>query len=73
VLTVADSAFAPVAKLSDLMLPAEVGTGLVFDTACAPMVLGRVLLQTMCDELPGAEARLEAIEQSAAARGLFLD
>ncbi|WP_035848442.1 MurR/RpiR family transcriptional regulator [Kitasatospora azatica] len=73
VITVADSAFAPVAKLSDLMLPAEVGTGLVFDTACAPMVLGRVLLQTMCDELPGAEARLEAIEQSAAARGLFLE
>ncbi|PYC77595.1 MurR/RpiR family transcriptional regulator [Streptomyces tateyamensis] len=73
VLTVADSAFAPVAALSDLMLPAEVGTGLVFDTACAPMVLGRVLLQTMCDELPGAEARLEAIEQSAAARGLFLE
>ncbi|WP_327677570.1 MurR/RpiR family transcriptional regulator [Kitasatospora sp. NBC_00458] len=73
VLTVADSVFAPVAKLSDLMLPAAVGTGLVFDTACAPMMLGRVLLQTMCDELPGAEARLEAIEQSAAARGLFLE
>ncbi|MGF1429698.1 MurR/RpiR family transcriptional regulator [Kitasatospora sp. LaBMicrA B282] len=73
VLTVADSAFAPVAARSDLLLPAEVGTGLVFDTACAPMVLGRVLLQTMCDELPGAEARLESIEQSAAARGLFLE
>jgi DNA-binding MurR/RpiR family transcriptional regulator len=73
VVTVADSAFAPVAKLSDLMLPAAVGTGLVFDTACAPMMLGRVLLQTMCDELPGAEAKLEANEQSAAARGLFLD
>ncbi|MFD7733673.1 MurR/RpiR family transcriptional regulator [Kitasatospora phosalacinea] len=73
VLTVADSAFAPVAKLSDVLLPAAVGTGLVFDTACAPMMLGRVLLQTMCDELPGAEARLEAIEQSATARQLFLD
>ncbi|MEV8099790.1 MurR/RpiR family transcriptional regulator [Kitasatospora sp. NPDC085879] len=73
VVTVADSAFAPVAKLSDLMLPAAVGTGLVFDTACAPMMLGRVLLQTMCDEIPGAEARLEAIEQSATARGLFLE
>ncbi|WP_329564709.1 MurR/RpiR family transcriptional regulator [Kitasatospora sp. NBC_01266] len=73
VLTVADSAFAPVAARSDLLLPAEVGTGLVFDTACAPMVLGRVLLQTMCDELPGAEARLESIEQSSAARGLFLE
>ncbi|MGW4697570.1 MurR/RpiR family transcriptional regulator [Kitasatospora cineracea] len=73
VLTVADSAFAPVAKLSDVLLPAAVGTGLVFDTACAPMMLGRVLLQTMCDELPDAEARLEAIEQSATARQLFLD
>ena len=73
VLTVADSAFSPVAKLSDLMLPAAVGTGLVFDTACAPMMLGRVLLQTMCDELPGAEARLEAVEHAAAARGLFLE
>ncbi|MFD8600010.1 MurR/RpiR family transcriptional regulator [Kitasatospora sp. NPDC059646] len=73
VLTVADSAFAPVAKLSDVLLPAAVGTGLVFDTACAPMMLGRVLLQAMCDEMPGAEARLEAIEQSATARQLFLD
>jgi len=73
VLTVADSAFAPVAKLSDVLLPAAVGTGLVFDTACAPMMLGRVLLQAMCDELPGAEARLEAIEQSATARQLFLE
>jgi DNA-binding MurR/RpiR family transcriptional regulator len=73
VITVADSAFAPVAKLSDLLLPAAVGSSLVFDTACAPMMLGRVLLQAMCDELPDTEARLEAFEQSAAARGLFLE
>ncbi|MCD0481820.1 MurR/RpiR family transcriptional regulator [Streptacidiphilus sp. ASG 303] len=73
VVTVADSAFAPVARMSDLLLPAAVGSSLVFDTACAPMVLGRVLLQAMCDELPGAEARLEAFEHTAAARGLFLD
>jgi DNA-binding MurR/RpiR family transcriptional regulator len=73
VVTVADSAFAPVARMSDLLLPAAVGSSLVFDTACAPMMLGRVLLQAMCDELPGAEARLEAAEQAAAARGLFLD
>lgn len=73
VLTVADSAFAPVARLSDQLLVAAVGTGLVFDTACAPMMLGRVLLQTMCDELPGSEARLEAVEHSAMARGLFLE
>jgi Transcriptional regulators len=73
VITVADSVFAPVARLSDVLFPAAVGTRLVFDTACAPMMLGRVLLQAMVDELPGAEARLEAFESSAAARGLFTD
>ncbi|GLP67116.1 hypothetical protein TUSST3_37380 [Streptomyces sp. TUS-ST3] len=38
VVRVADSAFAAVAKVSDLLLPAAVGTGLAFDTACAPML-----------------------------------
>ncbi|MFD6326553.1 MurR/RpiR family transcriptional regulator [Streptomyces sp. NPDC058442] len=73
VVTVADSAFAPVAKVSDLLLPAAVGTGLAFDTACAPMLLGRVLLEAMCDDLPGAQARLEEFDTKAAARGLFVD
>lgn len=73
VVTVADSTFAPVAKASDLLLPAAVGTGLVFDTACAPMLLGRILLEAMCDGLPDAQARLEAFDASAAARGLFAD
>ncbi|SEL10317.1 MurR/RpiR family transcriptional regulator [Streptacidiphilus jiangxiensis] len=72
VVTVADSAFAPVASVSDLLLPAAVGSSLVFDTACAPMMLGRVLLQAMCDELPGSVLRLEEFEQQAATRGLFL-
>jgi DNA-binding MurR/RpiR family transcriptional regulator len=72
VVTVADSAFAPVAGLTDLMLPAAVGSSLVFDTACAPMMLGRVLLQAMCDELPGSVARLEAFEHQAASRSLFV-
>ncbi|QMU75275.1 MurR/RpiR family transcriptional regulator [Streptacidiphilus sp. PB12-B1b] len=72
VITVADSAFAPVAELTDLMLPAAVGSSLVFDTACAPMMLGRVLLQAMCDELPDSVARLEAFETAAASRGLFV-
>ena len=72
VVTVAESVFAPVAELTDVMLPAAVGSSLVFDTACAPMMLGRVLLQAMCDELPESVARLEAFEQGAAARGLFV-
>jgi len=73
VVTVADSAFAPVARHSDLLLPAAVGTGLAFDTACAPMLLGRVLLESMCDDLPDAQARLEEFDARAAARGLFVD
>ncbi|MGW2276832.1 MurR/RpiR family transcriptional regulator [Streptomyces sp. NPDC001770] len=71
--TVADSAFAPVAALSDLLIPAPVGTGLAFDTACAPMLLGRVLLEAMCDGLPDAQARLESFDARAAARGLFVE
>jgi DNA-binding MurR/RpiR family transcriptional regulator len=73
VVTVADSAFAPVAAHSDLLLPAAVGTGLAFDTACAPMLLGRVLLESMCDALPDAQARLEEFDAKAAAHGVFVD
>ncbi|MFC4033809.1 MurR/RpiR family transcriptional regulator [Streptomyces polygonati] len=73
VVAVADSAFAPVAAHSDLLLPAAVGTGLAFDTACAPMLLGRVLLESMCDALPDAQARLEEFDAHAAARGVFVD
>lgn len=73
VVTVADSAFAPVAHHTDLLLPAPVGTGLAFDTVCAPMLLGRVLLEAMCDALPDAQARLEEFDARAAARGLFVE
>ncbi|MEV6313960.1 MurR/RpiR family transcriptional regulator [Streptomyces sp. NPDC051776] len=73
VVTVADSAFAPVAALSDVLLPAAVGTGLAFDTACAPMMLGRVLLESMCDALPDAQSRLEDFDAQATARGLFVE
>ncbi|WP_173317760.1 MurR/RpiR family transcriptional regulator [Streptomyces fulvorobeus] len=73
VVTVADSAFAPVAKHSDVLIPGAVGTGLAFDTACAPMLLGRVLLEAMCDALPDAQARLEEFDARAAARGLFVE
>lgn len=73
VVTVADSSFTPVAQDSDILLPAAVGTGLSFDTACGPMLLGRVLLEAMCDALPDAQARLEEFDARAAERGLFLD
>ncbi|NJQ16800.1 MurR/RpiR family transcriptional regulator [Streptomyces bohaiensis] len=73
VVIVADGAFVPVVQSGDLLLPAAVGRALTFDTACAPMMLGRVLLETMCDALPQAQARLERFDARAAERGLFLD
>ncbi|NEE10757.1 MurR/RpiR family transcriptional regulator, partial [Streptomyces sp. SID7499] len=38
-----------------------------------PMLLGRVLLEAMCDGLPDAQARLEEFDARAAARGLFVE
>jgi DNA-binding MurR/RpiR family transcriptional regulator len=73
VVTVADGTFAPVAAHSDVLLPAAVGTGLVFDTIGAPMLLGQVLLEAMCDALPQAQAHLEDFDARAAARGLFVE
>ncbi|NGO06615.1 MurR/RpiR family transcriptional regulator [Streptomyces sp. HC44] len=73
VVTIADGTFAPVAAHSDLLLPAAVGTGLVFDTVSAPMLLGQVLLEAMCDALPDAQVHLEEFDARAAARGLFVD
>ncbi|GAA2618972.1 MurR/RpiR family transcriptional regulator [Streptomyces axinellae] len=73
VVTVADGVFAPVAHPDDVLLPAAVGTGLSFDTACAPMLLGRMLLEAMCDGLPDAQARLEDFDTRARERGLFAE
>ncbi|MFE9679949.1 MurR/RpiR family transcriptional regulator [Streptomyces sp. NPDC006285] len=73
VVTIADGTFAPVADHSDMLLPAAVGTGLVFDTVGAPMLLGQVLLEAMCDGMPDAQARLEEFDARAAARGLFVE
>ena len=49
--------------------PRPSAPALAFDTACAPMLLGRVLLEAMCDGLPDAQARLEDFDARAAERG----
>jgi len=73
VITIADGVFSPVAEHTDLLLPAPVGTGLVFDTVSAPMLLGQVLLEAMCDGLPDAQTHLEDFDARAVAQGLFID
>ncbi|WP_062216407.1 MurR/RpiR family transcriptional regulator [Streptomyces sp. NBRC 109706] len=71
--TVADSVLAPVADPADLLFTAPVSTALSFDTACAPMLLGRALLEAMCDALPAAQTRLERFDARAADRQVFWD
>jgi DNA-binding MurR/RpiR family transcriptional regulator len=73
VVTVTDSPVSPAAAESDLVLPAAVGSRLVFDLHVAPMAMVTVLLQAMCDATPGqTQRRLETFERSAASRQVFL-
>jgi DNA-binding MurR/RpiR family transcriptional regulator len=73
VVTVTDSPVSPAAAESDVVLPAPVGSRLVFDLHTAPMAMVTVLLQAMCDAAPAeTQERLEAFERSAAHRQVFL-
>ncbi len=73
VVTVTDSPVSPAAAESDLVLPAAVGSRLVFDSHSAPTAMVTMLLQAMCDAEPTeTQARLEAFERSAATRQVFL-
>jgi hypothetical protein len=56
-----------------VVLPAAVGTHLVFDLHTGPMAMAMVLLQAMCDADPEpAQRRLEEFETAAARRHVFL-
>jgi DNA-binding MurR/RpiR family transcriptional regulator len=72
VVAITDSAVSPVAECADVVLPAAVGTRLVFDLHTGPMALAMVLLQAMCDAAPEAtQRRLEEFEATAARRHVF--
>lgn len=73
VVAITDTAVSPVVGLCELVLPAAVGSRLVFDLQAAPMAMCTVLLQALCDAVPAqAQARLETFEQAAARRQVFL-
>ncbi|BCL15976.1 MurR/RpiR family transcriptional regulator [Micromonospora sagamiensis] len=73
VVAITDSPVSPATEYAELVLPAAVGTDLVFDLHTAPMALAMVVLQAICDAAPtDTQARLEAFEASAARRQLFL-
>ncbi|MFC7532523.1 MurR/RpiR family transcriptional regulator [Actinoplanes sp. GCM10030250] len=73
VVAITDSAVSPVAEFADVVLPAAVGTQLVFDLHTGPMAMAMVLLQAMCDAVPEpVQRRLEEFEATAAQRHIFL-
>jgi DNA-binding MurR/RpiR family transcriptional regulator len=73
VVAITDSPVSPATEYAEVVLPAAVGTDLVFDLHTAPMALAMVVLQAICDAAPNeTQARLEAFESSAARRQLFL-
>ena len=73
VVAITDSALSPVAQEVDVVLPAAVGTQLVFDLQTGPMAMAMVLLQAMCDADPDpVQRRLEEFEAAAARRHTFV-
>jgi DNA-binding MurR/RpiR family transcriptional regulator len=73
VVAITDSPVSPAAEYAEVLLPAAVGTDLVFDLHTAPMTLAMVVLEAICDAAPAeTQRRLEAFESSAARRQLFL-
>ena len=72
VVAITDSALSPVAHDVDVVLPAAVGTQLIFDLHTGPMAMAMVLLQAMCDAAPDpVQQRLEDFEAAAARRHIF--
>jgi DNA-binding MurR/RpiR family transcriptional regulator len=72
VVAITDSAVSPVAEFAQVVLPAAVGTQLVFDLHTGPMAMAMVLLQAMCDARPEpVQRRLEEFEATAAQRHIF--
>jgi len=72
IVAITDSAVSPAAECADVVLPAAVGTQLVFDLHTGPMAMAMVLLQAMCDVRPEpVQRRLEEFEATASRRHLF--
>ena len=72
VVALTDSALSPVAEYAEVVLPAPVGTQLVFDLHTGPMAMAMVLLQAICDAHPEpVQRRLEEFETTAARRHIF--
>jgi DNA-binding MurR/RpiR family transcriptional regulator len=73
IVLVTDNPLVPFGDLADVLLPAGVGSRLVFDSHAAPMVLASLLVQAIADAEPErSQARLEAYESLSEARDFYL-
>lgn len=73
VVLITDHPLVSFAAPGDLVLPAGVGSRLVFDSHAAPMLLAALLVQAMADAEPErAQQRLEAYEALSDAKGYYL-
>ena len=69
---VTDNPLVPFAASADVLLPAGVGSRLVFDSHAAPMVLASLLVQAIADAAPErTQVRLEAHESLSEARDFY--
>ena len=74
VAAVSDRVGEPVSGAADVVLPAGVGTRLVFDSQTAAMALSTVLIEALSDAAPRrAQANLEDFEQRAQNLGWFAE
>lgn len=69
---ITDNPLVPFAASADVLLPAGVGSRLVFDSHAAPMVLASLLVQAIADAAPErTQARLEAYESLSEAHDYY--
>jgi DNA-binding MurR/RpiR family transcriptional regulator len=72
VAAITDKPLVPFAACADVLLPAGVGSRLVFDSHAAPMVLASLLVQAIADAAPErTQSRLEAHESLSEARDYY--
>ncbi|HEV2743138.1 MAG TPA: MurR/RpiR family transcriptional regulator, partial [Rubrobacter sp.] len=74
VAAVSDRAGGPVSEVAEVVLPAGVGTRLVFDSQTAAMALSAALIEALSDAAPErAQANLEDFESRAQSLGWFAE
>lgn len=74
VIAITDHNFTPIKPYCQIVLPAEVGMGLTFDSHAGPISLSTAVLEAMCDALPAGQVqkRLDEFERNAQQRRIFV-